>query len=166
MKQISCWMVLVLVASAVPVFAAESTCTEPDLQTCLNHLAAKRTQGWLGLDFDRSDPSVVKVEAVTPYSPASRAGFRVGDVLVSLNGASLQDEEALQKAKGDWLPGQTVTWLIRRGQMRKQIPVTLGRYSEQAFVTMVGRHMLAFHVTGAIASTAAPGTGATTTTTK
>ena len=148
MKQVACWMVLVLVASAMPVFAAEDRCTEPDAQTCLNHMAAKRTQGWLGLDFDRSDPMFLKVEAVTPYSPASKAGFRPGDVLLTLNGASLQDEGALAKAKGDWLPGQAVTFMVQRSGFRKQIQVTLGRYNEQTFATMVGLHMLEYHVNG------------------
>jgi S1-C subfamily serine protease len=140
-------MVLVLVATAVPVFATENRCTEPDIQTCLNDMAAKRTQGWLGLDFDHSDPTVIRVEDVTPYSPASKAGFHSGDVLLTLNGASFRDEDALRKAKGDWLPGQTVTFLVRRASIQKQIVVTLGRYSETEFATMVGLHMLQYHVT-------------------
>jgi predicted metalloprotease with PDZ domain len=148
-KQISCWMVLVFMAGAVPVLADGNMCTEPDAQTCLNHMAAKRTHGWLGLDFDRSDPAAIKVEAVTPYSPASRAGFRKGDVLLSLNGASLQDEEALQRAKGPWLPGQSISFNIRRGEIQKQINVTLGRYSDKTFVAMLGRHMLEYHATAA-----------------
>jgi len=150
--KISCWVVLVLVASSVPVFASQDRCSEPDAQTCLNHMAAKRTQGWLGLDFDHSDPGIVRVEAVTSYSPASRAGFRLGDVLVALNGASFQDEEALTKAKGDWHPGQSVTFTVQRAAgYRKQIQVTLGRYNEQTFAMMVGMHMLEYHVTGSIA---------------
>jgi len=159
--KISCWVVLVLVASATTVFASEDRCTEPDAQTCLNHMAAKRTQGWLGLDFDHSDPGVVRVDAVTPYSPASRAGFRPGDVLITLNGASFQEEEALTKAKGDWRPGQNVTFMIQRAGYRKQIQVVLGRYNDQTFATMVGMHMLEYHVTGPTAISEPPTSEAT-----
>ncbi len=146
-QKISCWVMLVLAAFVVPAFASEDRCSEPDIQTCLNHMAAKRTQGWLGLDFDRSDPTIVKVEAVTPLSPASRAGFRPGDVLLTLNNASMQDEEALAKAKGDWLPGQHVVFLIQRNGYKKLMPVTLGKYDDTTFATMVGLHMLEYHVT-------------------
>ena len=146
-QKISCWTVLVLVASVVPAFAAEDRCTEPDIQTCMNHIAAKRTQGWLGLDFDRSDPNTIKVDAVTPYSPASKAGFKPGDVLLTLNGASFQDDVALAKAKGDWKPGQVVTFVVQRAAgFRRQLQVTLGRYNDHTFATMVGLHMLEYHV--------------------
>ena len=153
MKQISCWMALVLMAGAVPVHADRGKCTEPDAQTCLNHMATKRTLGWLGLDFDRSDPKQVVVEAVTPTSPAAVAGFRVGDVMLTLNGASFQDDPALQKAKGEWMPGQKVTCTIRRGPIQKTIPVTLGRYTRQGFVSMLGEHMLEYHTATMAAST-------------
>ena len=146
-RKISCWAVLVLAAFVAPAFASEDRCSEPDIQTCLNHMAAKRTQGWLGLDFDHSDPSIIRVQAVTQLSPASRAGFKSGDVLISLNGASFQDEAALSKAKGDWLPGQHVTFVIQRSGYRKQIQVTLGKYDDLTFATMVGLHMLQYHVT-------------------
>ena len=155
-QKISCWMVLVLVATVVPAFAAEDRCTEPDIQTCMNHIAAKRTQGWLGLDFDRSDPNTIKVEAVTPYSPASKAGFRPGDVLLTLNGASFQDDEALAQAKGEWKPGQVVTFMVQRPGYKKQLQVTLGRYNDHTFATMVGLHMLEYHVTTLPAVAEAP----------
>jgi len=155
-QKISCWMVLVLVATVVPAFAAEDRCTEPDIQTCMNHIAAKRTQGWLGLDFDRSDPNTIKVEAVTPYSPASKAGFRPGDVLLTLNGASFQDDEALAQAKGEWKPGQVVTFMVQRPGYKKQLQVTLGRYNDHTFAMMIGLHMLQYHVTSTPAVAEAP----------
>lgn len=157
-QNISCWMVLVLVASVVPAFAGKDRCTEPDIQTCLNDMAAKRAQGWLGLDFDRSDPNSIKVEAITPYSPASKAGFRPGDVLLTLNGASFQDDAAMAKAKGDWKPGQVVTFMVQRPGYRRQLQVTLGRYNDHTFATMVGMHMLEYHVTLPTAVSEAPST--------
>ena len=152
----ACWTVLVLVAIAAPAFAAEDRCTEPDIQTCLNHMAVKRTQGWLGIDFDRSDPSVVRVEAVTPLSPASRAGFRPGDVLLTLNNASLTDDVALAKAKGEWLPGQVVMFTIQRSGFKRRLPVTLGKYDDRTFAMMVGMHMLEYHVLPPAAISEAP----------
>jgi PDZ domain len=160
-QKISCWTVLVLVACVVPALAGEDRCTEPDIQTCLNHMAAKRTQGWLGLDFDRSDPGVIKVAAVTPLSPASRAGFRPGDVLLTLNGASLTDDAALAKAKGEWLPKQVVMFTVQRSGFKRRIPVTLGKYDDRTFAMMVGMHMLEYHVQVPAMISEAPETEAT-----
>jgi hypothetical protein len=159
--KLSCWMVPVLVAFAAPAFAAEDRCTEPDIQTCLNHMAVKRTQGWLGIDFDRSDPGAVKVQAVTPLSPASRAGFRTGDVLLTLNGASLTDDAALAKAKGEWMPGQVVMFTIQRSGFKRRMPVTLGKYDDRTFAMMVGMHMLEYHVLAPTAISEAPEVDAT-----
>ena len=136
--KISCWMVLILVASVVPALSAEDRCTEPDIQTCLNDMAAKRSQGWLGLDFDRTDPNTIKVDAVTPYSPASKAGFRPGDVLLTLNGASFQDDVALAKARGDWKPGQIVAFMVQRPGYRKQLQDT--RQVQRPYLCHHGRH--------------------------
>ena len=156
MKQISCWMVLVLMASAAPALADGERCTEPDAQTCLDHLASSHNQGWLGLEYVHSGASLVQVREVvrevTPYSPASKAGFQVGDVLLTVNGADLSDPSAVKKAKGRWLPGQTVSYTVRRGDVEKQLTVILGRMPEKAFVTMVGRHMLENHTSPAAAA--------------
>src|SRR5262245_40983388 len=88
---------LLMVALAVPAFAG-AKCEAADAQACLNQMSALKDKGWMGLDLDKSDMTAVKVKAITPGSPASKAGFAVGDVVVAINGASLADKEALQKA--------------------------------------------------------------------
>jgi S1-C subfamily serine protease len=151
MKQM-CWMVLLLVASAVPALADGERCTEPDAQTCLDHMVAAHQRGWLGLEYERSAAGNPKVREVTPYSPASKAGFRVGDVLLTVNGADVRDPEAVKQAMHEWRPGQIVTYTIRRATMQKQLMVTLGHQPEKAFADMVGRHMLENHVSPASAA--------------
>ena len=148
-------MALVLITASAPAWAGR--CTEPDAQTCLDHLVAKHHQGWLGFEYERSDDGVVQIHEVTPYSPAAHAGFRVGDVLLSMNGADFGDPSAVKKARGDWLPGQLVTYTVRRGAAAKRLAVRLGRMPEKDFARMVGRHMLENHVSPAYA--AIPGEG-------
>jgi C-terminal processing protease CtpA/Prc len=156
MKQIG-WIVLVLMASALPAVADTERCTEPDAQTCLDHMVARHHRGWLGLEYERSEEGTIRVREVTPHSPASKGGFQVSDVLLSINGADFSDPSAVKKARGDWLPGQTVTYTIRRGTTLRLLTVKLGRMPEKSFVEMVGRHMLENHVSPALA--AIPGAG-------
>ncbi|HEX2225132.1 MAG TPA: PDZ domain-containing protein [Thermoanaerobaculia bacterium] len=72
-------------------------------------LAAK---GWLGIDTKKDEASgVVVVKSVAAGSPAEAAGFRTGDVLVSLNGIALtaENKESLKKAKSQLGVGKAVS---------------------------------------------------------
>jgi len=151
------FVALVLFLIPAHAGAGPGRCPEPDAQTCLDHMVARHHQGWLGFEYERSDEGVVQIHEVTPYSPAARAGFRVGDVLLTMNGADFGDPSSVKKARGDWLPGQLVIYTVRRGTTPKRISVKLGRQPEKDFVRMLGRHMLENHVSPALA--AIPGEG-------
>ncbi len=49
-----------------------------------------------GKDKDADDKGGVVVQNVMPDGPAGKAGLKSGDVIVSLNGASLKDGDVLQ----------------------------------------------------------------------
>jgi C-terminal processing protease CtpA/Prc len=150
-------LALVLFTIPVHAWAGLGRCPEPDTQTCLDHMVARHHQGWLGFEYERRDEGSVQIREVTRYSPASHAGFRVGDILLTMNGADFGDPSSVKKARGDWLPGQFVSYTVRRGTTSKRIAVRLGRQPEKDFVRMVGRHMLENHVGAAYA--AIPGEG-------
>jgi S1-C subfamily serine protease len=109
---------LVLVLGAMLAIAATASaqsekCTA-DIQTCLNNWASVRHAAWVGLDYDRSEPNVLKVKSVTPMSPAAAAGFQPGDIITAVNGADINDKVALKKARGEWVAFQAVTYTVRR----------------------------------------------------
>jgi|KBSSwiStaDraftv2_1062776.scaffolds.fasta_scaffold43055_4 S1-C subfamily serine protease len=163
---------LLTVAVAVPAFAG-SKCEAPDAQACLNQMSTMKDKGWSGVQVDNSDMTAIRVKAVTPGSPAAKAGIQVGDVLVALNGANFTDMEALKKAKGDWAVGQSVTYSLKRKGADKQIALKLDKMPENVFAQMIGEHMLEAHLNMAAATptepapaTAAPATAPATTTTK
>jgi membrane-associated protease RseP (regulator of RpoE activity) len=76
-----------------------------------------------------------------PSSPASRAGLRAGDRVVSFNGAPVSDWDDLTKAIDDAKPSQTVTLVVQRpGTARPlTLPVTLADVDGQPFVGMSAR---------------------------
>lgn len=152
MKRIAGWMALAMLVGAVPAFAGGEKCTAADAQACLNHMSAMKDRGWVGLEFDKTDAAVVKVKAITPGSPAEKAGFAVGDVLVAINGANLADKEAMKKAKGEWKVGQVVAYTVKREGADKELKATLDPMPEAVFASMIGSHMLDAHLSVATAA--------------
>ena len=93
----------------------------------------KAKHGWLGLDVEKNASSGYVVTGVAAGSPAEKAGFQKGDVLVAFNGIALTDEnkEALKKAKMQNAVGKQVTYTISRAGSERQIAATLGKVPEE-----------------------------------
>jgi Do/DeqQ family serine protease len=83
-------------------------------------------RGWIGvraqsvtqdlarsLGFDR--PQGVLLTEVWEGGPADRAGLRAGDVVLSVNGQTVADEQGLRFQTDTQRPGATVSLAIRRG---------------------------------------------------
>ncbi|MDZ7827965.1 MAG: trypsin-like peptidase domain-containing protein [Halofilum sp. (in: g-proteobacteria)] len=78
-------------------------------------------RGWLGVDT-RDLPAAeapaespgLHVEGVFADGPAERAGLRMGDVLLAINGMKLSNVEALLRATTSMHPGDRVTVTYRR----------------------------------------------------
>jgi predicted metalloprotease with PDZ domain len=137
---------------ALPAFADSGEKCTASAQMCLNRWSKAKSAGWAGLEYDKSQEGVIKVKAVTANSPAAMAGFEPGDVLVALNGVKMSDKIALKKAKGDWKVGQAVTYLVKRGDLEKEIAVTLAETPPDVFASNLGQHMLENHVTNPTAA--------------
>jgi regulator of sigma E protease len=59
---------------------------------------------------------------VTPGEPADKAGLKAGDVILAVDGASVDYEGALSAFQNN--PGKTITMRVRRGGSELDIPVT------------------------------------------
>ena len=66
------------------------------------------------------------VASVEPASPAAKAGLQANDVIVSLNGTSIQSAEDLTAALHPLAPGDHVKVGIYRGSVQQTVDVTLG----------------------------------------
>lgn len=140
-----------LAAVSLPAYAGSGGKCTNDAQACLNHWAAKKDAAWLGLKYDKTESGDVVVMKIYDGSPAAAAGFKVGDQLLAMNGAKMDDKEAMKKAKGEWKAGNQVTYTVKRGNAEKQIAVTLAPMPEEVFASMLGQHMLSEHATTATA---------------
>jgi C-terminal processing protease CtpA/Prc len=142
---------VVAAALCVPALAGNKEygkCTE-DTQTCLNHMAAKlKGRGWLGIEMDDSKGmDAIKVTRVVPGSPAQAAGFKEGDLLVSVNGvkfASNSEEKCAtcDAMKDKWTPGTKVTYVVARDGKDVTLDATLAVLPPDVMAQWIGMHMI------------------------
>lgn len=95
--------------------------------------AAKMSaHGWLGLKTDKDAYGAWRVSSVAAGSPAAKAGFRAGDVLVAYNGIALNEAnmDAVKKAKADCAVGKTVAYTVRRDGAERTLTATLAPVPE------------------------------------
>jgi len=94
------------------------------------------TRGWLGVriqnvdqslaeSFGLSKPEGALVSEVTPDSPADKAGFLPGDIILTFNGKSVPFSSALPPLVGVIKPGDTVKSEVLREGSRKTVSVTI-----------------------------------------
>lgn len=140
--------ILPVIVAIGPVIAGDyaKKCTA-STQECLNKMAEKmKKSGWVGveLDVEATGGKGYKVEKVIPGSPAESAGIQPGDVLYALNGVTIaeENEEALKKVRKEWLPGQSVTYTIKRAGADRDVTLTLGAMPADVMAKWVGQHMI------------------------
>lgn len=63
--------------------------------------------------------------AVVPNSPADRAGLKVGDIILSVNGVSVNGGSTLAKIVRGFKPGRTITLRVARGSTEFTVDLTL-----------------------------------------
>ena len=97
----------------------------------------KVIRGWLGLIIQDMDEGLaqsfglgksegVLVSEVTSGSPAEKAGLKQGDVVLTLNGATLTDVSDLRNRIAMITPGTSVTLdIIRDGDKKQQVSVLI-----------------------------------------
>jgi serine protease Do len=94
-------------------------------------------RGWLGISIQDVTKEVAEamdlketrgalVAEVLPDSPAEEAGFEVGDVVLELDGAEVQDANELKNRVALLSPDERVEFLINREGGEKRIKVTIG----------------------------------------
>lgn len=76
-----------------------------------------------------TDGRGARVEEVRPGSPADRAGFRKGDLIVRVGEDPIFNRERFLGALGTYPMGTKVKIQIRRGEEERELAVVLDRYS-------------------------------------
>lgn len=99
-------------------------------------------RGWLGViiqevnrdlaeSFGLEKPAGALVAKVLPDSPAKRGGLQEGDVILKLNGRSIELSSDLPPLVGRIKPGQTARLEVMRSGRRRVIELEIGRMPEE-----------------------------------
>ncbi|HJQ96838.1 MAG TPA: PDZ domain-containing protein [Candidatus Polarisedimenticolaceae bacterium] len=126
--------------AAAAAHTASAKCTASK-EECAKYMAASRKAGWLGVEYDKSEAGTIAVKKIVPGSPAEKAGFQVGDVLVALNGVDIRDKEKVSAVKKDLLPGSTATYTVKRDGWNKELTAKLGTMPDAVYQAMYDEHM-------------------------
>jgi serine protease Do len=76
-------------------------------------------------EFHLKDMRGALISDILPDSPASKAGFKDGDVVLDFNGKPIADSRHLQLAVADTRPGLTVPVEILRSGEKQKLDVTV-----------------------------------------
>jgi M6 family metalloprotease-like protein len=87
----------------------------------------------LGVQMTAADNGV-KIENVNVGEPADRAGIRAGDVIARINRADVTSQDKLREILGGYLPGDTVTVVLKRAgqQISVECKLAADRSSDRA----------------------------------
>ncbi len=108
-----------------------------------------QTHGWLGIEMDTAEGSMMPtVTSVVAGSPAEKAGFKVGDLLTTINGITF-DEKNAQALQGimdkGFGAGQTVTYTAKREAQIVTLTPVLASIPDAKLIQMVATHMATAH---------------------
>ena len=111
-------------------------------------------QAWLGIEFDTTESGYWKITEVVPDSPAAKAGFEKGDVLLAINGVELSKEnkKAVKAAFSKLEPGSEATYVVKRQSGKVKLEATLGHVPENLQAKWIQEHMSKYHPETKVAS--------------
>jgi serine protease Do len=89
--------------------------------------SARENQPYLGLRVDVEDKKSCKITMITENGPASKAGFKTGDVIVSFDGRKVGDSEDLDIVLKRMKPGDEVDVEVKRGDESVTLHLTIGK---------------------------------------
>jgi predicted metalloprotease with PDZ domain len=139
---------LVLVAAG---FFGTSMGSEPykkctlSTQACLDQMVSKmKGRGWLGIEYDTETGLV---QRVVPGSPAEAAGFKTGDVMVSVAGAKFSANTETRcvtcdATKDKWKPGAKIPYVVKRKGKTLKLNPQLAALPQDVMAQMIGMHMI------------------------
>jgi len=100
------------------------------------------SRGWLGVQIQNLTPDMAAslgvgnakgaiVAGVVDDSPAAKAGFKQGDVIISLNGSDIDDNRDLTRKVASLRAGQKADFSILREGQKRQIAAVIAKRDDQ-----------------------------------
>ena len=145
MKRASGLLVVVLMmVFALTAFAGEKGKCEASGEDCLKKMTYKlQHKAWLGIEYETTENGRWAISKVVPNSPAAKAGFEKGDVLLAVNGVeySKDNKKALKAAYSKFEPGSQAMYVVKRQGGKVKLEATLGNVPKDLQAKWIQEHM-------------------------
>lgn len=93
----------------------------------------KVVRAFLGVEIDEAEHGI-RIEKVSPGSPAAKAGLKKGDLLTAANGKRLDGEVAFAEVMKGLRPGSSLKLDVLRDGWKKKLDISLGSREEDSSV--------------------------------
>jgi serine protease Do len=128
-------------------FAVPSNVAKTVVEQIEQH--GKVSRGWLGVQIQDMTPAIAAslglqgqhgalIAAVTANSPAAEAGLKQGDVVLSFNGAEINQLRDLPRAVSATKPGSSATMTVWRNGQKTELQAKVGEAPENPRVATAG----------------------------
>jgi len=147
MKKLGVLLVVVLLAAA-PAMAGDKGKCEGNPDDCAKKMEQKLAQkAWLGISYDTDEKGRWVVSAVEPGSPAQKAGFEKGDVMLAVDGVeySKENKAELKAVYAKLKPGSEATYVVSRRGGKVKLHATLSHVPEELQAKWIAEHMAKSH---------------------
>jgi hypothetical protein len=143
MRKVFAVLAVVLVL-AIPAMAGEKEKCSGSGEDCLAKMKAKYAEkAWLGISYETDDSGHWIVEKVYDRSPAQKAGFEKGDILLAMDGVkySNDNKKELKAVYAKLEPGSKTTYWVKRDGEKVKLEATLGNVPEDLQKQWIAEHM-------------------------
>jgi predicted metalloprotease with PDZ domain len=147
MKRLGVLLVVALLAAA-PALAGDKGKCDGDPADCAKKMEQKLAQkAWLGINYDTDEKGRWVVTEVEPGSPAQKAGFEKGDVMLAVDGVEYSEENkaGLKAVYAEQKPGSEATYVVSRQGGKVKLKATLGHVPEELQKKWIAEHLAKSH---------------------
>lgn len=131
---------------AVSGFALDAAKCTSSTQDCLNYMTRSfEKRGWVGIEVDdEGGIDRMVVSKVVKNSPADKAGFNKGDLLVAVNGVAFAEanKKKIQDIQYSMKVGDDFVYTVARRRNKKELRVELGNMPDNIKAQAIGSHMM------------------------
>lgn len=152
-------LVLVMAALLLPVAAMAGGNAHKERTACgaecVEKLKAKyANKAWLGVEYAKTDSGYYKIKAVHPGSPAEKAGFQAGDIMLAMNGVEYTkaNKQAVKAAWSKVSVGTEVDYTVKRQGEKVGLVATLDNVPADLQAQWIAEYVKESNANAAVAS--------------
>ena len=145
-REVRVLAMVAIVGLAASGFALDASKCTSSTQDCLNYMSRNlENRGWVGIEVDdEGGIAEMFVSNVVEDSPADKAGFNRGDLLIAVNGVVFAEsnKKKIRDIQYAMKAGDDVVYLVGRRRAKKELRVELGPLPDTVIAQQIGEHMM------------------------